>query len=103
MSELKRGYATQKRTASYVEEDSNFQLGQVAGNSRGPHDDVAGAELMREVRSLVGSDDWQAVTQRLEGQTWNEVAEHRGTLPDTIRKRLQTALKQLLSRTTPVE
>lgn len=103
VSELKRGYATQKRKASYVDEDSNFQLGQLAGNNRGPHDDVAEMELMMEVRSLVGTDDWEAVGRRLEGHTWKEVAEDRGTLPDTIRKRLQTALKQLLSRTTPIK
>jgi RNA polymerase sigma-70 factor (ECF subfamily) len=103
VSELKRAQSTQKRKAHFVEEDSSFQLGQLAGASGHADSAAAETELMMEVRSIVGTDDWQAVIQRLEGRTWKEVAEERGTLPDTIRKRLQTALKHIMTRITGTE
>jgi hypothetical protein len=56
-----------------------------------------------EVRSIVGTDDWEAVVQRLEERTWKEVARDRGTKPDTLRKRLQTALQLVKARLTSTE
>lgn len=103
VSELKREQSAQKRKANFVEEDSSFQLGQLAGDTAASDSVVAESELMMEVRSIVGTDDWEAVVQRLEGRTWNEVARERGTLPDTLRKRLQTALQRVKNRLTNIE
>lgn len=96
--ELKRSLSAAKRKANFVEEDSTFQLGQIGGNATTPDRAIAEAELMTEVRSLVGTDDWTAVVQRLDGRTWKEVAEDQGVMPDTLRKRIQTALNQVKNR-----
>ncbi|EGF27979.1 RNA polymerase sigma factor [Rhodopirellula baltica] len=103
VSELKREQSAQKRKASFVEEDSSFQLGQLAGTGGATDSAAAESELMMEVRSIVGTDDWEAVVQRLEGRTWKEVARDRGTKPDTLRKRLQTALQLVKARLTSTE
>lgn len=96
--ELKRSLSAAKRKANFVEEDSTFQLGQIGGNATTPDRAIAEAELMTEVRSLVGTDDWTAVVERLDGRTWKEVAEDQGVMPDTLRKRIQTALNQVKNR-----
>ncbi|WP_417377446.1 RNA polymerase sigma factor [Gimesia maris] len=103
VSELKREQSAQKRKANFVEEDFSFQLGQLAGDTAASDSVVAESELMMEVRSIVGTDDWEAVVQRLEGRTWKEVARDRGTKPDTLRKRLQTALQLVKNRLTNTE
>lgn len=98
ISEMKREQLAQKRKANFVEEDSTFQLGQLPGENDSADTALAESELLMEVRSLVGPEDWQAVIRRLEGRTWKEVAQGQGTLPDTLRKRIQTALQLLKSR-----
>ncbi|MCO8123348.1 sigma-70 family RNA polymerase sigma factor [Stieleria sp. TO1_6] len=103
VSEMKREQSAQKRKANFVEEDSRFQLGQLAGTNGTTDSASAESELMLEVRSIVGTDDWEAVVQRLEGRTWKEVARDRGTKPDTLRKRLQTALQLVKARLTSTE
>jgi DNA-directed RNA polymerase specialized sigma24 family protein len=103
VSELKREQSAQKRKANFVEEDSSFQLGQLAGTGGATDSAAAESELMMEVRSIVGTDDWEAVVQRLEERTWKEVARDRGTKPDTLRKRLQTALQLVKARLTSTE
>ena len=96
--ELKRSQSATKRKANFVEEDSSFQLGQLSGPAACPDAAVAEAELFGEVRSIVGTEDWHAVVQRLEGRTWKEVADEQGAMPDTLRKRLQTALTHVKAR-----
>ena len=96
--ELKRSQSAIKRKAKFVEEDSSFQLGQIGGGEADPNGALAEMELMNEVRSIVGTDDWKAVIERLNGRTWREVAEEQGVMPDTLRKRLQTALHHIKQR-----
>lgn len=96
--ELKRSHSAAKRSATFVEEDSRFELGQIGDDQSDPADDIAENELMNEVRSIVGTDDWKAVMQRLDGRTWKEVAAEQDLLPDTLRKRLQTALNGIKNR-----
>jgi hypothetical protein len=65
---------------------------EVAGAEASPSRQVAGQELLVEVRKRLSAEERELADLRSQGQEWAEIARERGESPEALRKRLARAL-----------
>ena len=64
-------------------------------DSDGPRTVAAAKEMLSEIRSRLSSDELDVADRRNAGQSWEEIATSLGEPADTLRKRLERALKRV--------
>lgn len=97
-----RSQQTQKRGGSRSIVELN--AGDVAGTQPGPHTESFTKELVELARSNLSAEELQLLDRRIEGASWEEIAEATGDSVDAVRKRLERALqraRQKMARADP--
>jgi RNA polymerase sigma-70 factor (ECF subfamily) len=70
-------------------------LAQVAGSAPSPSAAVVALDMLQAVRAALSPEERELADQRALGRDWNSIAAEKGVHPDTLRKRLTTALDRV--------
>jgi RNA polymerase sigma-70 factor (ECF subfamily) len=80
-----------KRDARRLESEPE-RLEQVADSATTPSEQLAAAELVEAVRSRLSTDELYLVEQRMDGRTWDDLAQELQSTVDAVRKRMCRAI-----------
>ncbi len=70
-------------------------VSQLVADTPGPRTAAAAKEMLSEIRSRLSIDELEIADRRNTGQSWDEIAQDLGDTPESLRKRLERALKRV--------
>jgi RNA polymerase sigma-70 factor (ECF subfamily) len=82
-----------RRDLARIEVDKDAS--EVAGGEASPSRQIAGQELLDEVRKRLSADERELADLRSQGREWAEIGRERGESPEALRKRLARALARV--------
>ena len=90
--QMRHERADRRDMARLVSEDDATE---VAGGDASPSRQVAGQELLAEVRKRLSAEERELAEMRSQGREWADIAKERGDSAEALRKRLARALDRV--------